>query len=298
MSIQVYVNGQFVDKEKAMVSVWDHGFLYGDGVFEGIRAYAGRIFRLDEHLKRLYSSAHSLCIQIPIRFEEMREAHLEACRRNQIVDGYIRTVVSRGVGDLGLDPRKCPTPSVIIIADLIKLYPESAYQNGLSVIIASVRRPPAHCLDAKIKSLNYLNNIMGKIEANNAQVDEAVLLNVDGYVTECTAENIFVVRDGVLYTPERSLGFLEGITRQTVLEVATQLGIPTREGLMTAHDLYVADEFFLTGTGAELIPVITVAGRQVGTGKPGPIFRDLLEAFRQKTRSEGTPIHPAHSATP
>lgn len=291
MSLQVYVNGEFVDAENARLSVWDHGFLYGDGVFEGIRAYQGRVFRLDEHLKRLQESAHSIRLQMPMTTEQMAALVLDACRRNRIEDGYVRVCVSRGKGDLGLDPRKCDKPSVVIIADKIKLYPEDVYRNGMRLIISSVRRMPPEAMDSKIKSLNYLNNILAKIEANTAQADDAIMTNVNGYVTECTAENIFVYKDGKLKTPGAYVGILEGVTRGVVMEICEQLGLPVDETMMSTHDLFVADEVFLTGTGAEVIPVVHISGRQIGNGKPGPIFKKVMERFKETTRTEGTPIN-------
>lgn len=287
MSLQVFVNGEFVDAENAKISVWDHGFLYGDGVFEGIRVYAGRVFRLDQHLDRLYESALSIRLRIPSPKDELRATVLETCRRNGIVDGYIRVVVSRGKGDLGLDPRKCAVPSIVVIADKIKLYPEEKYTKGLRVIISSVRRMPPEALDSKIKSLNYLNNILAKIEANTSDADEAVMLNGNGFVTECTAENIFVYKHGVLRTPGRYVGILEGVTRGAVIELARRNNIPVEETMINPHDVFVADEVFLTGTGAEIIPVVTVSGRDVANGKPGPIFKKLLKQFRELTREEG-----------
>jgi branched-chain amino acid aminotransferase len=292
MATVVYVNGQFVDAENAAISVWDHGFLYGDGVFEGIRAYNGRVFRLDQHLKRLYDSARHISLELPMAMPEMRELVLETCRRNNIHDGYIRLVASRGKGDLGLDPRKCSKPTIVIIADGIKLYPPERYEKGLRLIISSVQRIAPQALDVKIKSLNYLNNILAKIEANTAGVDEAVMLTANGCITECTAENIFAYKDGILRTPARHLGILEGVTRAVVLELArADKTLRVEETMVHAHDLYVADEVFLTGTGAELIPVVWVAGRTVGDGKPGPVFRKLLSQFQEVTQREGAPIH-------
>jgi branched-chain amino acid aminotransferase len=291
MSLQVFVNGKFVDAENAMVSVWDHGFLYGDGVFEGVRAYNGRAFRLQEHVRRLYESAHSIRLDIPMAPEEMCAMVIDACRRNEIVDGYVRVCVSRGKGDLGLDPRKCSQPTIVIIADKIKLYSDKLYNNGLKLIISSVRRIPPESMDSKIKSLNYLNNILAKIEANSADADEAVMINVNGFVTECTAENIFTWRDGVLRTPGAYVGILEGVTRGVVIELAKRANIPVEETMLNAHDLFVADEVFLTGTGAELIPVIEIAGRRIGNGKPGPIYRRLLQDFQELTRREGSAIY-------
>lgn len=290
MAGQVFVNGRFVDAEHATISVWDHGFLYGDGVFEGIRAYNGRVFRLREHVARLYDSAHSIRLEIPMQQDAMEQRIVEACRLNNITDGYVRVVVSRGKGDLGLDPRKCSNPSIVIIADKIKLYPETTYENGLRIIVSSVRRTPPEALDGKIKSLNYLNNILAKIEANISNADEAVMINVHGFVTECTAENIFVIKDGVIRTPGGYVGILEGVTRAVVIDLARKHGYRVEETLMSPHDLYVADEIFLTGTGAELIPVVWVAGREIGNGKPGPVFKSLRTHFREVTRSEGVPI--------
>jgi len=287
----VYVNGKFVDAENASISVWDHGFLYGDGVFEGVRVYEGRVFRLGEHLKRLYESAHSIRLEIPKAREELASLVVEACRRNEIHNGYVRLLVSRGRGDLGLDPRKCKAPTVVIIADIIKLYPEAVYNNGMNLIISSVRRMPPEAMDSKIKSLNYLNNILAKIEANDSQADDAIMTNVNGFVTECTAENIFVYKDGVLRTPGRYVGILEGVTRGVVIELCQREGLNVEESMIHPHDLFVADEIFLTGTGAEMIPVVRVAGRTIGGGKPGPLFKRLLEQFRELTRKEGTPIY-------
>lgn len=291
MSIQIYINGQFVPREEAKVSVFDHGYLYGDGVFEGIRAYNGRVFKLTEHLDRLYESARSILLTIPLSWKDMEEAVLESCRRNNIRDGYIRLVVSRGEGDLGLDPRKCPQPNVVIIADKIKLYPEELYQQGLKVISVPTRRNHTEALNARIKSLNYLNSILAKIEGNLHGYEEVILLNSEGYVTECSADNIFIVRRGVLVTPPNYLGILEGITRNTVMELAREMGIRAEERVFGRHDIYVAEECFLTGTGAELVPVVEVDGRTIGTGKPGETYRKILGAFRELTQLEGTPIY-------
>ncbi|HIB64564.1 MAG TPA: branched-chain-amino-acid transaminase [Phycisphaerales bacterium] len=291
MSLQVYIDGEYYPKEEAKVSVFDHGLLYGDGIFEGIRAYNGRVFRLDEHLERLYLSAKSILINIGLSLEEMREAVLETLRRNNLKDAYIRLVVTRGKGDLGLDPRKCPKSAVIIIADEIKLYPKETYENGLKLIIASTRKNSPDALSPRIKSLNYLNNILGKLEAINAGCAEAVMLDRHGYLTECTSENIFLVRNGMLYTPTATVGILEGITRSVVMELCEKMGLPVQMSFLTAHDLYVADECFVTGTGAELIPVVDLCGRPIGSGSPGPITKKLLEAFRNLTQSEGTEIY-------
>lgn len=291
MSLQIYIDGEYYPKEDAKVSVFDHGLLYGDGIFEGIRAYNGRVFRLDEHLERLYLSARSILIDIPLTFEQMREAVLETLRINELKDAYIRLLVTRGKGDLGLDPRKCPKPAIIIIADKIKLYPQETYEQGLKLIIASTRKNSPDALSPRIKSLNYLNNILGKLEAINAGCAEAVMLDRHGYITECTSENIFLVKNGILFTPTATVGILEGITRSVVMELAQKMDLQVQMSFLTAHDLYVADECFVTGTGAELIPVVDLCGRPIGEGKPGPLTKKLLTAFRDLTQSEGTEIY-------
>jgi branched-chain amino acid aminotransferase len=295
MGLLTYVNGRFVPKEEAAVSVFDHGFLYGDGIFEGIRAYNGRVFRLEEHLDRLYASARSLMLEIPLSRAEMREAILETLRRNNLREGYIRPVVSRGTGDLGLDPRKCSAPTVVIIADAIQLYPREAYEQGLRTITAAVRKVRPDMLNPRVKSLNYLNNILARIEANQAGVHEAIMLSADGYVTECSADNIFVVRGGEVLTPPPFLGILRGVTRDAVLDLAHELGFPAAERVFTLHDVYSADECFLTGTGAEVGPVVEVDGRAIGDGRPGPVTMRLLRAFHELARREGTPIFPAEA---
>jgi len=291
MSIQIFINGQFVPKEEAKISVFDHGYLYGDGVFEGIRAYNGRVFKLTEHLDRLYESAKSIWLTIPLSWKEMEEAVLESCRRNNIRDGYIRLVVSRGDGDLGLDPRKCPRPNVVIIADKIQLYPEALYETGMKVISVPTRRNLSEAVNPRVKSLNYLNSILAKIEGILHGYEEVILLNSEGYVTEGSGDNIFIVRRGVLITPPNYLGILEGITRNAVMELAREMGIRVEERVFGRHDIYVAEECFLTGTGAELVPVVEADGRTIGTGKPGEIYRKILVAFRELTQREGTPIY-------
>lgn len=292
MGLTSYVNGKFMPKEEATISIYDHGYLYGDGVFEGIRAYNGRIFRLDRHLDRLYDSAHYLILEIPMRKEEMKEAILETVRRNGLQDAYIRPVVSRGVGDLGLDPRKCKTASVVIIVDTIQLYPKEAYERGLRAITAMTRKVRPDALSPQAKTLNYLNNILARVEANQAGVDEAIMLTGDGYICECSADNLFIVRDGELWTPPAYLGILKGITREAILELAGKLRIPAFEKVFTLHDLYTADECFLTGTGAEVGPLVEVDARQIGTGTPGPLSLKLVAAFRELVAREGTPIYP------
>lgn len=285
--MKVYLDGQLVDEADAKVSVFDHGLLYGDGVFEGIRMYHNRIFKLREHIERLYWSAKAILLEIPMSQEEMMQACLETCRANQLREGYIRLIVTRGRGTLGLDPRRCPKPSVIIIAATIQLYPEKVYNEGMTIATVPTTRMLVNSVNPAIKSLNYLNNILARIEANLIGVEEAIMLNSEGFVAECTGDNIFSVQKGRLYTPPLSAGALYGITRNTVLDCARELGIPTAEPNLTRYDLYTADEMFLTGTAAEMVPVVKVDGRVIGTGQPGPITAKLLAAFREKTRHDG-----------
>lgn len=289
----IYLDGELVPRDEAKISVFDHGLLYGDGVFEGIRAYGGRVFRLGEHLDRLERSARAIMLEIPLSREEMIEAHIQACRANEIEDGYMRTVVTRGVGDLGLDPRKCAEPSVFIIAASIQLYPEELYGTGLALITASTRRNSPSSLDPGIKSLNYLNNILAKIETNLAGVAEGIMLTEDGMVSECTGDNIFICKDGTLITPPLEAGILDGITRRAVLECAGAEGVEAREMMFPISGVHTADECFLTGTAAEIVPVVKVDGRTIGDGKPGAITKRLLNRFRKLTKSEaeGTPIY-------
>ena len=291
MGTVIYVNGRFMAKEEATVSVYDHGYLYGDGVFEGIRVYGGRIFKLDAHVHRLFDSAHTLGIQIPLSREEMTQAILETVRRTGFRDAYIRPVVSRGAGDLGIDPRKCPRPNVVIIVDSIQLYPEEAYRKGLRMITTSTRQRPVDVLNPRIKTCNYLNNILARMEANLVGVDEGLMLTTQGYVAECTADNVFVVKSDRVLTPPAHLGILQGITRQTVLDVCGGLGIAAGEQILTLHDMYTADECFLTGTGVEMGPVVELDGRRIGTGRPGPITMRILAAFRELAAREGTPVY-------
>lgn len=292
MSIQIYINGQFYSKEEAKVSVFDHGYLYGDGVFEGTRAYNGRIFKLHEHLERLYESARHILLEIPLTMKEMEEVTLEAVRRNNLHDAYIRTVVSRGAGDLGLDPRKCPRPTVVIIADKISLYPQEFYDRGLEVVTTVTRQRTADTLEPRIKSLNYLNNILVKLEATHAGVMEALVLNTQGYVVEGSGCNIFIVnKHGELLTPPPYLGILEGITRNTVMEIAREEGLTVKEVPFTRHDLYISRECFLTGTAAELIPVISIDRRIVGEGVPGPITKKLMKKFHDYVQNNGVSVY-------
>lgn len=289
MGLRIYLDGKFVDELDAKVSVFDHGFLYGDGVFEGIRAYHNSVFRLKDHVNRLYDSAKAINLEIPMSKEEMSSVIVDTCRQNELRDAYIRVVVSRGKGDLGLDPRKCNIATVVCIASSITLYPDEMYQNGLAVITVPTRRNGPEGVNPRIKSLNYLNNIMAKIEANIAGVPEAILLNQEGYVAECTGDNIFIVKNGVLKTPGVHLGMLEGVTRNEVIKLARKNGIPVEETTFTRYDLFVADEVFLTGTAAELIPVTTIDGRIIGDGKPGPVFTALLDKFRELVKEPEGP---------
>ena len=288
--MKIFLDGKFVSEDEAKVSVFDHGLLYGDGVFEGIRLYRGKIFRLDQHLDRLFASAKAIMLQIPMSKKELVEACCESCRQNKLKDGYIRLVVTRGVGYLGLNPFRCKNPTVFIIADTIELYPEEVYRKGLKLITASTQRTNPAAVNPSIKSLNYLNNILAKIEAVNAGAIEAIMLNSQGHVAECTGDNIYVVRNGTLGTPPTSAGALVGITRQVVMELAAQRKLAVRETNLTRYDLMTADEVFLTGTAAEIVPVVGIDGRIIGTGQPGALTLKLTEDFRKLTGSEGAPI--------
>ncbi|MGQ0570794.1 MAG: branched-chain-amino-acid transaminase [Armatimonadota bacterium] len=297
MSAAVYVNGRITSREDATVSVYDHGYLYGDGVFEGIRVYGGRVFKLDEHLDRLYDSARHILLDIPLSRQEMRDAIIATVRHSGLQDAYIRPVVSRGPGDLGIDPKKCAEATVVIIVDGIRLYPKEAYERGLRMVTAAVRRPAPDALNGRIKSLNYLNNILARIEANQAGVEEALMLTPEGYVCECSADNIFMVRNGRVWTPSAHLGLLQGVTRDVVLGLAQELGIGAEERIFTLHDVYAADECFLTGTGAEVAPVVEVDGRQIGDGRPGPITHRLSAAFRDFARRTGAAVYAEEAPT-
>jgi len=292
--ILVYIDGEYYPKSEAKISVFDHGFLYGDGVFEGIRAYNGIVFKLKEHIDRLYSSARAIMLEIPLSKEEMIEAVLETLRKNDLRDAYIRLVITRGIGDLGLDPRKCPKPSVIIIAvPLLRLYDEEKRRQGISMIVSWTRRDPVDATSHEIKSLNYLNSILAKIEANNAGVDEALILDANGYICEATGENIFIVKNGKLYTPPRTSGALPGITAGVIKRIAKNLGYEVIERNLTVTELYEADEAFLTGTGAEIMPIREVNKRKIGEGKMGPITEKILEEFKRIVQdpNEGIPIY-------
>jgi branched-chain amino acid aminotransferase len=286
----IYLDGQFVPKSQAVVSVFDHGFLYGDGIFEGIRSYGGNVFCMTEHIDRLYESAKSILLHIPMTKEEMADAVVETLQRNQYPDAYIRLIISRGVGDLGLDPRSCVAPSIIIIAEQLNLFPKEHYEQGLHIVTVPTRRNSPDALNPKIKSLNYLNSILVKIEAARSGALEALMLNQDGYVCEGSGDNVFLVKNGKLVTPPTYLGALEGITRNVVIELCEKLGIPCAEQPFTRHDVYVADEVFLTGTAAEMIPVVDVDGREIGDGRPGPMTALLTREFRKVTTERGRKV--------
>src|SRR6266403_96798 len=288
---KIYIDGKFYSEPNAKISVFDHGLLYGDGIFEGIRFYNGRVFRLEEHLDRLWDSARSICLEVPMSKREMTEALLETIRQNDLRDGYIRLLVTRGVGNLGLNPAQCKRASVIIIAATVSLYPENASRNGLTVVTCATRRTSPSALNPAVKSLNYLNNVMARIEANLAGADEALMLNDQGNVAECTADNVFVIKRGQIFTPPITAGALRGITRAVVFEIAAELGVKVTEADITRHDVFVADECFLTGTAAEIVPVIKADGRVIGNGKPGPITTRMMARFHEITRETGTPIY-------
>jgi branched-chain amino acid aminotransferase len=288
--MKIYLDGKFYGKEDAKISVFDHGLLYGDGVFEGIRAYNGRVFRLKEHIDRLFDSAKAIMLNIPLTRDEVEEVVLETCRQNELKDAYIRLVVTRGVGDLGLNPNKCPKATIFCIATGITIYPEEVYERGLKLITAATQRSGQNSLSSAIKSLNYLNQILARIEGNNANADELIVLNHEGYVAECSADNIFVLKNGKIVTPPISAGALGGITRQTALDLAKDVGITINEANLTRYDLWVADEIFLTGTAVEVVPVRELDGRVIGSGKMGPWTRKFVEAYRNLTRSSGAPI--------
>lgn len=287
MELEVYIDGNWFPKSEAKISVFDHGLLYGDGVFEGIRSYNCLVFKLEEHLSRLYESAHTIMLKIPLDQKKMAAVVVETLRRNRLRDAYIRVVVTRGVGDLGLDPEKCPKPTIIVITDKIVLYPDRLYEGGLEIITVPTVRNHPEAVNPALKSLNYLNNILAKIEATNSGYREALLLNPQGYVAECTGDNIFMVKNGTLLTPPDHVGVLRGITRATILDIARKKKIPAEERILTRHDLYNASEVFLTGTAAEVIPVVKIDGRIIGRGKPGALTRLLTKEFRELTKKEG-----------
>jgi branched-chain amino acid aminotransferase len=288
--MKVYIDGKFCDQKQAKVSVFDHGLLYGDGVFEGIRAYNGRVFKLKEHIDRLFYSAKAILLELPMTHAALMKAVVDSCRKNKLRDGYIRLVVTRGIGTLGLNPNRCKNPTVIIIADKIQLYPPEMYERGMAIVTVATTRNLHNAVNPAIKSLNYLNNILAKIEANIAGVEEAIMLNSDGYVAECTGDNIFILKNGQMFTPPLSAGALYGITRGVVMEMAREAGIQVSEPNLTRYDMFNADECFLTGTGAELIPVTRIDGRVIGTGKPGLVTRSLVKRYHALTQVSGEPI--------
>jgi len=284
MAPKVWLNGKLVDSEKAVISVFDHGLLYGDGVFEGIRSYGGKVFRLDKHVRRLFDSAKGIRLAIPMAPQELADAIVGTLKANNLVDAYIRVVVTRGEGTLGLDPNRCPKPNIFIITDKIALYPQELYENGLDIITAATMRNHPNAVNPRLKSLNYLNNILAKIEAIDAGTLEAVMLNHLGYVAECTGDNIFIVREGRLYTPPVAAGILEGITRDEIIDIARTFKMDVREENLTRQDLYTADECFLTGTAAEVVPVVRIDKRTIGDGKPGAATKRLADEFHRRTR--------------
>ena len=286
----IHLDGRYCEEKNAKISVFDHGLLYGDGIFEGIRAYNGRVFKLQEHIDRLFCSAQAILLTIPMSHREIMDAVLETCRRNKIRDGYIRLVVTRGVGELGLSPFKCQRPSVIVIAHKIQLYPPELYARGLTIITVPTVRSLHSALNPAIKSLNYLNNVLAKIEAINGGCEEAIMLNAQGYVAECTGDNIFILKGGAMFTPPLSAGALYGITRSVVMEIARESGMSVSEPNLTRYDLFNAEECFLTGTGAEIIPVVKIDGRVIGGGKPGPVTKSLVEKYHALTQCSGEVI--------
>ena len=289
--MKIYVDGNYYSEQDAKVSVFDHGLLYGDGIFEGIRIYHGRVFRLKEHIDRLFYSAKAILLDIPMSHADLMKATVETCRQNNLREGYIRLLVTRGKGTLGLNPNRCKNPSIIIIADTIQLYPPEYYDKGLEIITVPTTRNLHNAVNPAIKSLNYLNNILAKIEANNSGCEEAVMLNSEGYVAECTGDNIFIVKDGHMFTPPLSSGALYGITRKVVIDMARESNMPVTEPNLTRYDLFNADECFLTGTGAELVPVVKIDGRVIGSGTPGPVTRDLVVRYHALTKVSGEPIY-------
>jgi branched-chain amino acid aminotransferase len=294
MSQWVFLGGSFVKQDDAKISVYDHGFLYGDGVFEGIRMYSGNVFRLREHLERLQDSARSIMLDIPYTLEELEQIVVETVRKNELKgNAYIRLVVSRGKGDLGLDPNKCPEPQVVVIAEQLALFAKDLYEKGLEMITVPTRRNRPDVLSPKVKSLNYLNNILVKLEANLAGANEALMLNTEGYVAEGSGQNIFIYKNGKMLTPPGYVGALEGITRQAIMEIASEKGYDVREEPFTRHDVYVAEEVFLTGTAAEVVPVVKLDGRTIGNGVPGEHTKKLLEAFRKVVLVDGTKVYPS-----
>ena len=289
--MKIFIDGKFYSERDAKVSVFDHGLLYGDGVFEGIRIYHGSVFKLKEHIDRIFYSAKAILLEIPMTPAELMKATIATCRANKLRDGYIRLVVTRGIGTLGLNPRSCKKASIIIIVGKIQLYPPEYYRRGLDIVTVPTTRNLHNSVNPAIKSLNYLNNILAKIEANNAGVEEAIMLNAEGFVAECTGDNIFIIKNGALFTPPLAAGALYGITRQTVIELAEQTGMKVSEPNLTRYDLFCADECFITGTAAEIVPVVKIDGRIIGTGKPGPLTLKFSEEYHALTKASGEPIY-------
>lgn len=290
MGLKILLDGKLVEKGKAKISVFDHGLLYGDGIFEGIRAYSGRVFRLKEHIDRLYDSAKVIMLEMPVDKTKMTDDIKVTLRANSLTDAYIRVVVTRGIGDLGLDPRKCPKASYFIIADKISLYPDELYEKGMGIATVSTRRNIPEALNPRVKSLNYLNNIMAKIEGAQRGVAEALMLNSQGFVAECTGDNIFVIKNGIIITPPSAAGALLGVTQEAVIELAGKKNIEVRREFFTRYDIFTADECFLTGTAAEIIPVVALDGRTIASGKPGKITTGLIADFRKLANSTGEAI--------
>jgi len=288
--MKIYIDGKYLDERNAKISVFDHGLLYGDGIFEGIRVYNGRVFKLKEHIDRLFYSAKAILLEIPLKHEEVMRAVVETCRRNKLKEGYVRLLVTRGIGTLGLNPNSCKSPSVVVIAGKIQLYPPALYEKGMEIVTVPTVRNLHSALNPAIKSLNYLNNILAKIEANNAGCEEAIMLNAEGYVAECTGDNLFIVKAAQLLTPPLSAGALYGITRGVVMDLAREKGLQVGEPNLTRYDVFNADECFLTGSGAEIVPVVKVDGRIIGTGTPGPVTRDLVQRYHALTKNSGEPI--------
>lgn len=289
-AVKIWLDGDIVDQAEAKISVFDHGLLYGDGIFEGIRFYSNRVFKLEEHIDRLIKSAKAICLNLPWSHEDICKATVDTIKANGLTAGYVRLVITRGSGGLGLNPYLCETPSMFIIASAIQLYPEEHYENGLDLITCATRRPTPASLSPQVKSLNYLNNVMAKIECIQAGVLEGLMLNEQGYVAECTGDNIFIIKDGVILTPPISDGALDGITRATIFELCESIGIEIREQTLTRYDVYTADEAFLTGTAAEVIPCVGLDTRKIGDGTPGETSRELVKAFRELANSEGYPL--------
>lgn len=287
---KIYIDGQFYDEKDAKISVFDHGLLYGDGVFEGVRIYNGRVFMLQEHLERLYTSAHAVMLKIPVPIKEFEEIILETCRKNEAREGYIRPVVTRGIGDMGVNPTGCPKATIIVIVTTIRIYPAEFYEKGIKVVTAPTQRMSYTQVPPAVKSLSYMNNMLARLESNQAGAQEALMLNQQGYVAECTGDNIFAIKDGQITTPPISAGALSGITRGCVMKLCKEMGKEVKEQNMTRYDLFTADEVFVTGTGAEIAPVREIDSRIIGPSCPGPLTKEIIKQFRQLTQSTGTPI--------